>query len=60
MDAALADAKEQARQEQAASGQPGDAGWVVLNNRGYNYGTGPDIAVDMRLFEHELRAGTQD
>jgi hypothetical protein len=57
MDAALADAKDQARQQLAASGQ-GDSGWVVLNNRGYNYGAGPDIRVDMRLFEQEAQAGT--
>jgi hypothetical protein len=59
MEAALEDAKEQARQEQAASGQD-DAGWVVLNNRGYNYGTAPDVRVDLRLFQHEQPAGTQD
>jgi len=59
MAAALEDAKEQARQEQAASGRD-DSGWVVLNNRGYNYGAGPDVAVDLRLFQQEQRAGTQD
>jgi hypothetical protein len=59
MDAALADAKDQARQEQAASGQD-DSGWVVLNNRGYNYGPGPDVRVDLRLFQHEQRVDTQD
>jgi hypothetical protein len=59
MDAALADARDQARQEQAASGQDG-SGWVVLNNRGYNYGPAPDVRVDLRLFQHERQAGTQD
>ncbi|HXK23926.1 MAG TPA: hypothetical protein VMS55_14755 [Myxococcota bacterium] len=59
MSAALEDAKEQARQQQGASGAD-DSGWVVLNNRGYNYGTGPDVAFDMRLFEHEQRPATQD
>jgi hypothetical protein len=59
MDAALADAQEQARQQLAASGQD-DSGWVVLNNRGYNYGSGPDIRVDLRLFEQERQGGTQD
>ena len=60
MEAALADAKEQARQERAASGQPDDSGWVVLNNRGYNYGPGPDVRVDLRLFQHEQHVDTQD
>ncbi|HVN37268.1 MAG TPA: hypothetical protein VMW19_03725 [Myxococcota bacterium] len=59
MDAALADAKEQALQQQAASGQ-GDSGWVVLNNRGYNYGAAPDVAFDLRLFEQEQRPATHD
>ena len=59
MDAALEDAKEQARQQQAASGQ-GDSGLVVLNNRGYNYGAAPDVAFDLRLFEQEQRPATHD
>jgi len=59
MDAAVEDAKEQARQERAASGQE-DSDWVVLNNRGYNYGTAPDVRVDLRLFQHEQPAATQD
>lgn len=52
-DATVTAAMEAARQEQAASGADADSGWVVLNNRGYNYGPAPGPRIDAQLFAGE-------
>jgi hypothetical protein len=58
-DATVAEAMEQVRREQAAAGPDADSGWVVLNNRGYNYGPPPAPRIDAQLFAGEQAGAGQ-
>jgi hypothetical protein len=56
MELTLAQMMERARQEHAeAAVDP--SGWVVLNNRGYNYGPPHPVRIDPELFVEPSPAG---
>src|SRR5262245_42198161 len=50
MDAAVAEAMERTREEQGAA-EADPSGWVVLNNRGYNYGPPHQVRIDPDVFQ---------
>ena len=58
-DATVAEAMERVRQEHEQAGAGADSGWVVLNNRGYNYGPAPGPRVDSQLFAGEQAGAAQ-
>jgi hypothetical protein len=52
MQIAVAETMEQTRREQAEAGLDPSA-WVVLNNRGYNYGPPHPVRIDPEIFLEE-------
>ena len=49
MDIAVAEAMEETRRKQAET-EADPSGWVVLNNRGYNYGPPHPVRIDADIF----------
>jgi hypothetical protein len=53
MDQAMAEAMARVREAKGQPGTDAESGYVVLNNRGYNYGPPPGVQLDAHLFERE-------
>jgi len=59
LDTAMSEAMEQIRQTRGRAGAEAESEYVVLNNRGYNYGPPPGVRFDAHLFERESVGSAQ-